>query len=325
MGKNRKKILKKTFMIMFYILIVIFIVRYFMGLDLSQIKNVKINYIFLVFGTAVRVISLLLLPLSWRTLLNHFSGKKISLEKIYTIYSKSWLGRYIPGKIAWVGGKIYFAIQEEIDANVAVVTSFLDAVLQVFSCMIVGVVFLLFNDVSAINQRTIYVMYGMTAFMLICFIPPVFNRVIRLLYKVLKHQDIGNSYAMTGKTFAGSVGIVVVSKLISGIGTAFVTIAVYSDLSLRSFVFCIGIFSVSTAIGMAALFAPAGLGVKESMQLLLLSLIVPREIGAIVVILASVQAIVIDLLFYVISKAIFKFDSPLQKTKPDQGEKTEEN
>ena len=118
---------------------------------------------------------------------------------------------------------------------------------------------------------------------------------------------------MDTKTLTKGTSLVVLSKLVSGIGTSCVIWALYPSLSFSQFVFSIGVFSVSTAIGMAALFAPAGLGVKESMQLLLLSIIVPKEIGAITVTLVSIQSVVIDISFYLIAKAILKFDGITKK------------
>ena len=113
---------------------------------------------------------------------------------------------------------------------------------------------------------------------------------------------------MNGWALGKGIGIVTLSKLVSGIGTSVMILALYPALSFGQFLFSIGVFSVSTAIGMAALFAPAGMGVKESIQLLLLGIVAPREICALVVALVSIQSVVIDLAFYVISKLLFRFD-----------------
>ncbi len=313
MKANTKAKLKKLFVGLFYAAVIIFIVKYFMELDFSVIKEVEINWIFIVFSTMIRVCSLLILPISWQTLLNNFTVKKLTKDKLYVIYAKSWLGRYIPGKIAWVGGKIYFATQEKIDTNVAVITSFLDAVLQVFSCMLVGGVFFIFTDTTQVAPSTVTMLYIITAVMILFLIPPVFNRIVSLMYRILKRKPMGKEYWINTKTLTKGTGIVVLSKLISGIGTSCIVLALYPNLTFSQFVFSVGVFSVSTAIGMAALFAPAGIGVKESMQLLLLSVVVPKEIGAITVALVSIQSVFIDLAFYVIAKIIFKFESPIKK------------
>lgn len=313
MNSEKKAMLKKALVGAFYAAVVIFIVRYFLSLDFSIIKEIKVNWLFVLLATMVRTCSLLVLPLSWQTLLNHFMDRKLTRDKLYMIYAKSWLGRYIPGKVAWIGGKIYFAAQEKIDTNVAVITSFLDSVLQVFSCMLVGVVFFIFTDTTQVSPDTVRMLYLMTVVMIIVLIPPVFNRIVSIGYKVLKRKELGKEYWMDTKTLTKGTSLVVLSKLVSGIGTSCIIWALYPELTFSQFVFSIGVFSVSTAIGMAALFAPAGLGVKESMQLLLLSIIVPKEIGAITVTLVSIQSVVIDISFYLIAKAILKFDGITKK------------
>ena len=305
---NKKKNWKQILIYAFYAAVVIFIVKYISKLDFGALKSVEANGWLLLLSTCIRTCSLLLLPLSWKALLDNFTGKKLEADKLYKIYAKSWLGRYIPGKVAWVGGKIYLAAQEGIDTSVAVITSFLDSVLQIFSCMLVGTVFFLFTDTAKVSDRTVYALYGLTAVMIFCLIPPVFNRLVGLAYRILKRKKMDSEYFMSGKPLACSIGIVTVSKLISGIGTSCIVYALFPELTFGGFVFSIGVFSVSTAIGMAALFAPAGIGVKESIQLLLLGLVAPKEICVLTVAIISIQSVVIDLAFYFLSKLIFRFE-----------------
>ncbi len=308
MEKDKKKLLKKILVYLFYMAIVVFIVRYIAGLDFSVLKQVKTNGWLLLLSTVIRTCSLLMLPLSWKALLDNFTGERLRADSLYKIYAKSWLGRYIPGKVAWVGGKIYLAAQEGIDTGVAVITSFLDSVLQVFSCMLVGTVFFLFTDTTKVSARTVYALYALTAAVIFCLLPPVFNRLVGIAYRIIKHKSLEERYYMNGRALGKGIGIVTLSKLVSGIGTSVMILALYPALSFGQFVFSIGVFSVSTAIGMAALFAPAGMGVKESIQLLLLGIVAPREICALVVALVSIQSVVIDLAFYVISKLLFRFE-----------------
>ena len=117
MEKDKKKLLKKILVYLFYMAIVVFIVRYVAGLDFSVLKQVKTNGWLLLLSTVIRTCSLLMLPLSWKALLDNFTGERLRADSLYKIYAKSWLGRYIPGKVAWVGGKIYLAAQEGIDTG----------------------------------------------------------------------------------------------------------------------------------------------------------------------------------------------------------------
>ena len=47
-----------------------------------------------------------------------------------------------------------------------------------------------------------------------------------------------------------------------------------------------GVFGLSIMIGIISLFAPSGIGVRESIQLIGLSLIIPKEFAAIIIIVS---------------------------------------
>jgi len=312
---NKRKKIEKGLVIVFYILVMAYIIYYIINLDFSAMKNISVNWCLLIISAVVRMGSLLALPLSWKILLKRYVDKDLRTSKLYEIYAKSWLGRYIPGKVAWIGGKIYFAVQEKIDSNVAIITSFLDSVLQIFSCMLIGVVFFAVTDTTQVSRNTVIVVYILTALMIICLLPKVFNWLTSLAYKILKREKLEEKYYMNGKTLLPGISVVLIAKLVAGISTSLVILSVYPELSFQSAIFAIGASSVATAVGMAALFAPAGIGVKESLQLVLFAIIIPKEFGVITVALVSVQSVIIDLLFYAVSKAIFKFESPTKNKK----------
>lgn len=75
MEKDKKKLLKKILVYLFYMAIVVFIVRYIAGLDFSVLKRVKTNGWLLLLSTVIRTCSLLMLPLSWKALLDNFTGE----------------------------------------------------------------------------------------------------------------------------------------------------------------------------------------------------------------------------------------------------------
>lgn len=50
---------------------------------------------------------------------------------------------------------------------------------------------------------------------------------------------------------------------------------------------------------MVALFAPAGLGIKESLQIVMLSAVLNKEMAVVIVTMASIQSIIGDLVFFI--------------------------
>ena len=176
-------------------------------------------------------------------------------------------------------GKIYFAAQEGVDKNVAVITSFLDSMLQVIGSLLVAAVFfLIVQRAPGVDDSLIYLTYALTAALLLCLVPRVFNFLVNLVHKVLKRTAIGEKYRMTGGAIWGSTAVVVGAKILSGMAVAIIALSAFGKVSLADFFYVVAANCAATAIGMAALFAPAGLGVKESLQVVLLGAVFPREV-----------------------------------------------
>lgn len=307
MKAKTKQICKKAFVWAFYLLVLVFIVLYFRDIDWGAIKNVEIAWGFMAVSFAVRMAGLLLQPLAWNLQLKPY-GNALPAKKLYSIYAQSWIGRYIPGKVAWVGGKIYFAAQEGVDKNVAVITSFLDSMLQVIGSLLVAAVFfLVIQRAPGVDDSLIYLTYALTAALLLCLVPRVFNFLVNLVHKVLRRTAIDEKYRMAGGPIWLSTAVVVGAKILSGMAVAIIALSVFGKVSFADFLYVVAANCAATAIGMAALFAPAGLGVKESLQVVLLGAVFPREVVLVVVTLASLQSILGDLVFYAAARLTLGF------------------
>lgn len=307
MKAKTKQICKKAFVWAFYLLVLVFIVLYFRDIDWGAIKNVEIAWGFMAVSFAVRMAGLLLQPLAWNLQLKPY-GSALPAKKLYSIYAQSWIGRYIPGKVAWVGGKIYFAAQEGVDKNVAVITSFLDSMLQVIGSLLVAAVFfLVIQRAPGVDDSLIYLTYALTAALLLCLVPRVFNFLVNLVHKVLRRTAIDEKYRMAGGPIWLSTAVVVGAKILSGMAVAIIALSVFGKVSFADFLYVVAANCAATAIGMAALFAPAGLGVKESLQVVLLGAVFPREVVLVVVTLASLQSILGDLVFYAAARLTLGF------------------
>ena len=148
---------------------------------------------------------------------------------------------------------------------------------------------------------------ALTAALLLCLVPRVFNFIVNLVHKALKRTAIDEKYRMTGGPIWASTAVVVGAKILSGMAVAIIALSVFGKVSLADFLYVVAANCAATAIGMAALFAPAGLGVKESLQVVLLGAVFPREVVLVVVTLASLQSILGDLVFYAVARLTLGF------------------
>ena len=95
--------------------------------------------------------------------------------------------------------------------------------------------------------------------------------------------------------------ISLIFKVITGLSVSVIAYAVFPGLSLWDFLMVAAINSVASCIGMVAFFTPAGLGVRESFSIALLSLLLPREFVLIIVALTAIHIVVGDVVFFAIS------------------------
>src|SRR5690606_14951663 len=77
----------------------------------------------------------LMQPLAWGTLIRGYGDKLPSYPELTLVYAKSWLGRYVPGKVAWVGGKVLFGSKYGIRSVVLAATSVIEAGIQTITAL----------------------------------------------------------------------------------------------------------------------------------------------------------------------------------------------
>ena len=82
------------------------------------------------------------------------------------------------------------------------------------------------------------------------------------------------------------------------------TLALVPDLARDQIGFVFATFTFAGAVGMLAVFAPSGLGVREGVQLLLLSRIMPTETAVALAVLGRLWSTAIDVAFYALTQAV---------------------
>jgi hypothetical protein len=109
------------------------------GLSLNDI-----HWTLLIAATLVQLAGLALMPLLWFLLLKFLwesGGNEISSDKLlnlYTSYSRSWLARYIPGRIWMFGGRLLFATRIGIPSEVVIRSMAFETILVYGTITIIG-------------------------------------------------------------------------------------------------------------------------------------------------------------------------------------------
>lgn len=303
-----KLILKRTIPLVFYVLLAVFLVVYLRSIDYSRLLDAEFHVGFFAVATVLALGFRYWGAYIWVVLLRSLGAANVRLNRILIyIYAKSWLGRYIPGTAPWILGKIYFAAEQGISKNKLAVSSLLEGALQIIVQLLFALVLLAFDqrlDIIDGNTRLLFIIAagGLTLFL----IPAVFNFSIARIYKIIKKKAFDRDHHATTVTIIKGLSLYTIGALISSLSLFFIAKTVYPELGYNQLFFVMGVGTLAGAVSMLAVFAPSGIGVREGIQLALLSLIMPTEIALVITIVTRLWSVAVDLLFFALSSTLRK-------------------
>lgn len=285
---------------LFYSLLAVFLIAYLQSIEYSKLQNLSISWQYVIIATTLALAFRYWGAYIWVSLLRSLGATNVRLSStLVYIYAKSWLGRYIPGTAPWILGKIYFASKQGISKNKLAVSSLLEGVLQIIVQFLFALSLLAFDPRLTIipNDIRLLILAGIIVCVIVL-IPPVFNRLVAGVYRLLKKKDFPQEHHASGHTIGKGFGLYVFGAIMSSLSLFFIAKAFYPELGYDQLIFVMGVSTLAGAVSMIAIFAPSGLGVREGIQLALLSLIMPTEIALVITVVTRLWSIAVDLLFY---------------------------
>lgn len=282
---------------------------YLAQLDWASIGQLRPDFTWLIFASIAAMATRLWFAQIWLTLLKRL-GANVSGQylELLAVYSKAWLGRYVPGGAVWIVGKVYFASKLGISKAKLAISSFLEGALQVIVVLISATALLAFD--SRIKQFGDIWAWGLGLLSVVGFVmvlPPVFNRAVSTAYRLVKKQNFDPDNLPDGGTItAGIIGFAA-SAALSGFSYFLTAKALAPQLGVNELLYVIGTSNLASALSMLAVFAPAGLGVREAIQLATLLVIVSPVEAIAITVFIRLWSIAMDLVFYLIVLAIAKF------------------
>lgn len=303
---NFKKYLRIAIPVVFYALLIIFFVIYLRSIDFTTLMKASLNWWLIAASIALGLAFRYWGAYIWIVILRSLGAKEVKYSPgLIYVYAKSWLGRYIPGTAPWILGKIYFASKHGISKNKLAVSSLLEGGLQVVVLLALSFGLLIFDSrLNIISAELKLTMLAALVGCIVCLYPPVFNFFISFAYRVLKKKKLEKEHLSNSKTIFRGSFLYLIGAIINGVSLYLVAKAVYGDISLDQIVYVMGVGTLAGAMSMIAIFAPSGLGVREGIQLVLLSSIMPTEFALIVTILTRVTGILTDIIFFFLASYV---------------------
>ncbi len=200
------------------------------------------------------------LPLVWTIALSSLEGKPMRTRLLLWPYAQSWMARYVPGKVAFIGTRVLAAERYGYSAVNAIISGGVEIVLQVIFITALSVVFLSLGLRAQLPFNVVPVL--LTAAGLAALIsPPILRRVVDLYLRVQKRVDASMSYLSWTAVFR-CVLVLAAMYVVQSIYSIELAEALGMAVGLHWLTFLGAIF-LSSIAGMVAFFSPGGLGVRE--------------------------------------------------------------
>jgi glycosyltransferase 2 family protein len=296
MTKLQKKIINLTFIL----LIIAFFFLFLRDIEYSKIRSISLSWTPLLIATFFSLAFRYWGVFIWRTILKDLGSESLpKFHLLSSVYAKAWMGRYIPGTVTWIAGKIYLASSIGISKSRLAIASLLEAGMQIVAVTSVSLLLIGFDTrADTIPFSLKFLILVIAGLMLLALNPAIFNRIIRQAFKLIKKTEPGPELKANNKTVLRSFTLYAVGSIISGISYFFLTKSVDPSVSWNLFFYLVGAYNLAGAIGMATPFVPSGLGVRDGIQLVLLSAVFPIEIALVLTIISRLWSAIVDVIFY---------------------------
>lgn len=293
--------------LVFSVVVLCFLGLYISRLDFDALMSIQLGWGMLSLAAIVGLLFRYWGCFSWLQLLKGLGASDLNkYNELILVYAKSWLGRYIPGTIPWVLGRIYFASKHGVPAEKLAISAVVEGVLQILVLLAVSFLFLsLDGRASRLMGEYWVLMMALFLTLLVLLTPFVFNRCVRMVSHFLKRDGVDPTNELGWELIVRGLLLYGVGGVLSGLSFFFISQSVNPDLGWESLVFLIGVANLSGAISMVAFFSPGGIGVREGVLLLLLGLMMSPEPALMIALLSRLWGVLLDVVFYLLAKFPF--------------------
>ena len=325
---NKDKLLK-WLKIAFGVLVVVFLAWYFWkNWDEFSDKIMNVNIGVFIFSMLFYFVYKITLASLWHYI-TKINDCSIKYEKAITSYLYSILGKYIPGKVFMLAARLTYYKEEDAPLAKVTVCFFIENVCTLLGAAMLFIVSLFFFPNELLNDYKWLTVLLIVAFF-VCIHPKIINFFLRIIGKLFKKNlEIPMKYSQMLKVVLLFIG----NWLIVGFGFFILTKSIYPDVGWNEMLYCAGIWGVSAIMGILAIFAPSGLGVREGIIVAGLMLIMPESDAMVISVVSrlwqTIPELVLVALAFIYSRirnmTKIKLREKPAGSPPKQGEDSEES
>jgi uncharacterized membrane protein YbhN (UPF0104 family) len=218
-------------------------------------------------------------------------GVAISPPHAMAAWFYSQLGKYVPGKVFLYLGRLHFYVREGRPAGPVTLAFGVEFVgnlaAAIFTVLIAGLTL----DIPGFDRYRWLLVAALVAF-LVGLHPRLLTRVISLAARIVRRRPF--PVTLGYGQMLRYLGLYVVNWLLFG-GALFVFIRSFYALDVGSILYLTGAFSFAGMVGILAVFAPSGLGVREGILALFLDQVMPTAVALVVAVASRIWLTIVEL------------------------------
>jgi uncharacterized membrane protein YbhN (UPF0104 family) len=213
------------------------------------------------------------------TVQNHCSINFFEAIKL-RIYAD--FGRYIPGKVFAYGILLFAYEKHKVPMKKIATCSIQEFMTQMLAAVILSLISIFASEIKVLEPyKYIFLLLALGCFIFLY--PPLLQLIMNIFFRIFKREKIAISTSF-GKVILAML-LFLLSWLVFGWAFYFFINSFY-PLSVHHYFFVTGAFSIAAIIGAVAVFAPAGLGVREGVVIFTLSLLFSAAVSSLISILS---------------------------------------
>jgi uncharacterized membrane protein YbhN (UPF0104 family) len=264
------------------LLIFFFIFRYlYLNFSLVDFKALQFHAGLLLLSVLLYFVHQLFNAVIWHviTVQNHCSINFFEAIKL-RIYAD--FGRYIPGKVFAYGILLFAYEKHKVPMKKIATCSIQEFMTQMLAAVILSLISIFASEIKVLEPyKYIFLLLALGCFIFLY--PPLLQLIMNIFFRIFKREKIAISTSF-GKVILAML-LFLLSWLVFGWAFYFFINSFY-PLSVHHYFFVTGAFSIAAIIGAVAVFAPAGLGVREGVVIFTLSLLFSAAVSSLISILS---------------------------------------
>jgi len=247
----------------------------------------------LLLSTAIFVFSYFIQIWAWYLITSKL-GIAVSFMETLMSWFSSQLGKYLPGKVWIFLGRYYFYESKAKSRRGISIALYLETVTLLMAAGLLFLVALLLFRGTGLSHFGKPVGWLILLFILafISLHPRVLEKVLNWFLVRFKRERISVSISYPDILWVLFVSII--GWVVGGIGFYFFVDSVF-PVSPHQILFLSGALAFSSILGLIAIFAPSGLGVREGTLVYLLSYIMPGSVAVVISILTRIWMTLIEI------------------------------